>query len=309
MSVSWPNGHKFAFTIFDDTDFVSLEKVKSVYDFLSDLGMRTTKSVWVMKGEGTPTNGGATCEDRNYLNWLLALQERGFEIALHNIAPTTSPRKLTRLGLDRFRELFGDRMAIHCNHLGCLENIYWGAARLSSWRGAAYKIVKRKNAGISRGHVEGDPLFWGDLCRERISYVRNFVFERLNTLAMCPEMPYHDSRKPFVNFWFASTNGSSLRRFLGNFTLANLDQLIDEGGMCIAYVHFACGFAYGREIDPAFRERMEYISSKNGWFAPVSQILDFLRNGESCEDRTISSQKLDQLETRWLASKIFRGTS
>ncbi len=40
-----------------------------------------------------------------------------------------------------------------------------------------------------------------------MSYVRNFVFDEINTLAACPEMPYFDPAKPFVNAWFASLPG------------------------------------------------------------------------------------------------------
>lgn len=132
--------------------------------------MRTTKSVWVFKGNGAPTNAGSTCEDRAYLDWVLSLQEQGFEIGIHNIAPITSSREMTIQGLDRFRELFGEQMAIHCNHLGCRENVYWYDARLTGWRRAAYNALTRgRNGNVSSGHVQGDPLFWGDLCQKRIS--------------------------------------------------------------------------------------------------------------------------------------------
>ncbi len=310
MSMFWPNGHQFAFTIFDDTDYATLEKVKPIYDLLTDLGIRTTKSVWVLSGKGEPWNGGSTCEDHNYLNWLLELQQKGFEIALHNIAPCTSSRDYVRRGLDRFRELFGNQLMIHCNHVGCRENIYWGDARLSGWRRAAYNVITRgRNRNVFRGHVEGDPLFWGDLCRERVRYVRNFVFENLNTLAMCPEMPYHDSSKPFVNFWFASANGATLEVFLRNFTRDRLDRLIHDGGLCVAYVHFAAGFAANGSADAEFRRRVEYVASKNGWFAPVAAVLDYLRGGADTADRTISPAALRRLETKWLAGKILKGTS
>jgi hypothetical protein len=310
MRVSWPNGHKFAFTIFDDTDWATVEKVRPVYDLLTDLGMRTTKSVWVLRCEGRAMNEGATCDDREYREWVMSLQNQGFEIGIHNVSPTTSTREETRRGLERFRELFGEEKIIHCNHLGCQENMYWYDARLTSWRRGLYRaLTLRRPNGVSRGHVEGDPLFWGDLCREHISYVRNFVFDELNTLAVCPEMPYHNAFRPFVNYWFASANGSSLRRFLGNFTFANLDRLIEEGGLCIAYVHFAADFARDGQIDEEFRRRLEYVASHNGWFAPVSAVLDHLRGGGDCAARSISTTKLRKLETKWLADKILKGTS
>ena len=38
-----------------------------------------------------------------------------------------------------------------------------------------------------------------------IEQVRNFVFSDINTLKSCPYMPYQDPTKPYVNYWFASS--------------------------------------------------------------------------------------------------------
>ncbi len=306
----WPDGRRFALTFFDDTDWATRENTAPVYDLLDSLGLRATKSVWMFRGAGEPTNAGATCEDRDYLEWVLTLKRKGFQIGLHNVAPSTSPRELTRSGLNRFRELFGDERLVHCNHVGCDENIYWGAARLAGWRRAVYNTLTRgRNEHNSRGHHEGDELFWGDLCRERVSYVRNFVFDDLNTLAMCPRMPYHDPSKPYVNYWFASANGSSLRRFLNNFTYEKIDRLVAGGGLCVAYVHFAAGFAAGGKVDAEFRRRLEYIAAQGGWYPTVSTALDYLRAGATTVERSISAVDLRRLETRWLARKLVGGTS
>jgi hypothetical protein len=310
VNVNWPAGRKFAFTVFDDTDWATLETVKPVYDLLADLGMRTTKSVWLFRGEGTTDHGGSTCEDRDYLRWLLGLQKQGFEIGLHNAAPVTSTRERVWLALERFRDLFGEQMLIHCNHARCLDGIYWGDARLSGWRRELYNVLtKGRNRQVFRGHVEGDPLFWGDLCQKRVLYVRNFVFADPNTLAICPEMPYHDPARPLVNFWFASADGGTCIRFLRNFTFKKLDRLIETGGLCIAYVHFAGGFARDGVVDAEFRRRLEYIAAKDGWFAPVSAVLDYLRGGGTREDRAISPARLRRLESRWLADRVLKAVT
>jgi len=308
--ISWPEGRAFAFTIFDDTDGAEVENVKPVYDLLASLGMRTTKSAWVFQGESTAARHGRTCEDPAYLEWMLSLQQQGFEIGLHNAAPVTSPRERTHRALERFRELFSKEPLVHCNHTGCQEGIYWGDARVSGWRRTLYNLLTRgRRRGAFRGHIEGDPLFWGDLCQERVRYVRNFVFDELNTLAVCPEMPYHDPAKPYVNFWFASTEAPRLSSFLQNFTVRNIDRFVAEGGLCIAYVHFAFEFAPHGRIDPEFRHRLEHIASKDGWFAPVSEVLDYVRNSGSRSDRIISPARLRQLETRWIVSKLAKGTT
>ena len=310
MRVQWPNGKRFAFSIFDDCDWASVERFKPVYDLLISLGMRATKSVWVTTSSEPGLNGGATCNDREYLEWVLDLQRQGFEIGLHNVAPGTSTRPQVHEGLTRFRQLFGDSMIAHANHVGCREGIYWGDARLSGWRRELYKLLTRDSRGEHRGHVEGDPLFWGDLCRQHVRYVRNFVFPTLNTLAMCPMMPYHDSRRPWVNFWFAGTDGGSRRVFLENFTFEKIDELEREGGLCIAYVHFGAGFVRnGGDVDPDVRARMQYLASKPGWFPTVSEALDFLRSNADPHTRSIPPKALRRLETRWLMAKTLQGVS
>ncbi len=307
MKISWPAGRQFAFTIFDDTDWASIARLRPVYDLLADLGMKTTKSVWIFDGEGNPEINGHSCKNEAYRDWVLSLQRKGFEIALHNTAPVTSPRERTRRGLDHFRTLFGSDTFPHCNHYGCDENLYWGDARLSGWRRTIYNAStrgRRRNRYV--GHVEGSPLFWGDLSRERVSYVRNFVFDELNTLSICPEMPYHDLSRPYVNFWFASADGGSPRKFLSNFTIPKIDRLAAAGGLCIAYVHFAAGFAKDGKLDPNFIRIMEYVASRNAWVAPLSQVLDYLRANARPEERVLSRKRLAQIEAQWLRRKILQ---
>jgi hypothetical protein len=305
-AVSWPNGRRFAFTIFDDTDWATKPRVAPIYSLLGELQMRATKSVWV-RGNRTGLNEGSTCEDPEYVEWLLELQREGFEIGLHNVAPGTSNRAQIGESLTRFRELFGDGMIAHANHVGCDEGIYWGDARLTGWRRAVYRRLTAGTRATHRGHIEGDPLFWGDLCRSQVRYVRNFVFPHLNTLAMCPLMPYHDPARPWVNFWFAGADGGSCRSFLENFTRDAIDRLEDEGGLCIAYVHFGAKFARDGEVLPEVRAVLEYVAAKPGWFPHVSQALDFLRGDATPEQRRIPQHQLRRLETRWLLTRVADG--
>ncbi|MBZ5606289.1 MAG: hypothetical protein LAO79_28695 [Acidobacteriia bacterium] len=303
LQIRWPGNRPFAFTVIDDTDWATVQNVKPVYDLLADLGFRTTKTVWMFQSENG-INPGETCEDAEYRSWVVALQNRGFEIALHNAAAGTSDRVRSLRALDGFRDLFGNDTAIHCNHTGCLENLYWGDTRLSGWRRGVYRSLTRGvRTEISRGHVAGDPLFWGDACRERVRYVRNFVFDQLNTLKMCPEMPYYDPAKPYVNLWFASADAGNLATFLRNFTYAAIDRLVSERGLCIVYSHFGGGFAPGGHLDREFANRMTYIAGKGGWFAPVSTVLDHLRGEAGADERIIAPAALASLESRWLQNR------
>ena len=157
------------------------------------------------------------------------------------------------------------------------------------------------------GHVEGDESFWGDVCRSRIRYCRNFVFPQINTLSACPLMPYHDPDRPFVNQWYASTEGSRCSTFTAALTERAQDQLEEEGGACIMYTHFGHGFIENGSMNQRFRKLMERLSRKNGWFVPAGTLLDYLRAQRG--DQVIPETVRSRIEAKWLMIKAFRGTS
>jgi hypothetical protein len=292
--MNWPDGKSFAFTVFDDTDGARVDNVAEVYRMLDDLGLRTTKSVWMTREKTPVKTAGSTCEDAEYLAWVLHLRQRGFEIGYHLNAADTSTRAETKDGLDRFRELFGHDPLSMANHSACEENIYWGADRLSGVRRIIYNLATRyKNSGRYRGQIETDPLFWGDLCRERIRYCRGFVYPEINTLSICPHMPYHDPDRPYVNYWYAAAEGPNIDSYLHLLSEPNQDRLEAEGGACIVYTHFASGFQDADRLNGRFKAQMERMAKRNGWFVPVSTLLDYLmeRNGH------------------WLLPKLRKGTS
>ena len=127
--------------------------------------MRVTKSVWVLPPTGEALYGGSSCAEPDYLAWALELQRSGHEIALHNVASSTSRREETLAGLDRFRELFGHDPRTLANHVGNLEAIYHGEQRVTGARRVIYNLLTRgRRRRLFEGHVPESPLFWGDLC-------------------------------------------------------------------------------------------------------------------------------------------------
>jgi len=302
--VSWPDGKDFAFTVFDDTDLATLDNVRDVYAFFTDCGFRTTKSVWPICGNETPKVGGTTCEDDKYLQWVLRLKEQGFEISLHNVTYHTSHRDETNRGIEKFYELFGHYPYSMANHTGCGESIYWGNYRLTGFNEAIYNLFRNVNKGRFQGHIESSPLFWGDLCQKKIKYVRNFVFGDINTLKMCPFFPYHDQRRPYVNYWFASSEGAKVNSFVSTLAEKNQDRLAAEGGACIMYTHLACGFYENGRLHPRFKSLIERISKMNGWFVPVQTLLDYLLEVRGHHD--ITDRQRRTLERKWLMYKIIK---
>jgi len=208
--IEWPEGKRFAFTAFDDADHDRLHNVRPVYDFLTQLGLRTTKSVWTLAAPADTPLGGLTTEDAEYLAWAQSLQSAGFEIGFHGARSVSSERGITAQALARFREQFGHDPRTMSNHFQNAESMYWGPARLSGWRRLVYLAAHALHPVHGEGHVEGSPYFWGDLCHAHVRYMRNFVFREINTLAACPQMPYRDPARPFVNAWFTSSEGGDV---------------------------------------------------------------------------------------------------
>ena len=277
----WPEGKRFAFTIFDDTDSATLENVPPIYALLDELGFRTTKSVWPLRGSGQGIWPGDTCQDPEYLGWLLELQAKGFEIGYHLATCDTSSRAQTREALDLFRKCFGHDPMTAANHADCLEGMYWGDARLTGLPRAVYNVLTRfRYHRKFLGHMEGSDLFWGDLCRERIRFMRNFVFPDTDTLACGARIPYVDADRPFVNGWFSSSDGHDLGTALACLSEANQDALEAAGGACILYAHLGHGFLEGGRPHPEFERLMRRLATKDGWFVPVHTLLEHLERNQ-----------------------------
>jgi hypothetical protein len=308
---SWPDQKRFAFTIFDDPDSQTLEAGREVYALLKDLGFRTTKGVWPVRGPREPSDHGITCDDAGCLPWLLDLQQAGFEIGLHNVTLHTSTREETIRGIERFEQLFGHQPLTMAQHYFCNENIYWGAQRVSGGRRLLYNLYSRLTQGGNRnrwrGHVEGDPLFWGDVCQAKVKYLRNFVFPDINTLKACPWMPYHDPQRPYVNYWYASSEGANVESFVRCLQEPNQERLEDEGGACIMYTHFGHGYYRDGRLDPRFRVLMERLAQRAGWFVPVRTLLDYLM--EHGGGGTLTDLARAQLERHWMLHKMRYGAA
>lgn len=305
--IAWPDGKRFAFAIFDDTDWASLENLLPVYSFLIERGFRFTKSVWIVEGDRSRgKNAGATCADPDYLRWVLNLQSQGFEIAFHHGTWHGLPRAEIHAALDKFAELFGGNPISAANHTGAEDGIYWTDARLTGLRKCLYNLLTCfRNYKATRGQIEGDSHFWGDLCKERIKYYRNFTFQDINTLAACPFMPYYDPLKPYVNYWFSASDGHDCESYNRCLSEENQDRLEAAGGACIMYTHFAKDFLTDGKLNPRFQELMARLSKKNGWFVPVATLLNFLseKNGR----HVITDGERRRLEWKWFGEKVFIG--
>ncbi len=303
--IVWPGGARFALSIIDDTDSATVATVRPIYDLLTDLGFRTTKTVWPLaSAAGTPL-AGDTLEDNEHRAWILELQRRGFEIAYHGASAAPSERPRSELALRRFREVLGHDVGVYASHAGQREAMYWGASRLSGLPARAFAAVNRLLDRDIRfyGEDDGSPYFWGDLCRAHVTYTRNFTFNDIDTLACDRRMPYHDPAKPYVRYWFSASNapqGDAFCHLLGD---ANQDRLLASGGACLAYTHFAYGFVVDGRVRGDLVRSLERLRGLPGWFATTSEILDHLRTvpGRGGE---ISKSDAARMQWRWIADNV-----
>ena len=303
----YPGGRRFAFTIMDDTDVATVANVRPVYRLLESLGMRTTKTVWPLAcPEGSRNfSSSETLEDDGYREFVVDLQARGFEIASHGATMESSERSRTIEGLERFRAVFGGYPRVHANHAYNRENLYWGRDRVDEpILRAAYGRLNGQPDGHYLGHEEGSPFWWGDWCREQVTYVRNLTFADVDLARINPSMPYHDSTRPLVRYWFSAADAEDEIEFRALLTPKRVDRLAQRGGFCILATHLGKGFVRDGQVDPDARRILEHIASLDGWFPTVAELLDWLR--EQRRDDGLSSREWRRMQWKWAADLLFR---
>ncbi len=306
--IVWPDGKKFAFTIFDDTDLSRPGNYEVVYDFLRDLGFKTTKSVWPLHHTTPGYIEGSTIEEKGtYLDYHKSLQASGFEIGYHCSSFSSHHTQDIARGLDLFKKEFGHDPVSMSNHADSKEAIYWGSQRLSGPNRWLYNLATRfRQTNSAFGENQNSQYFWGDICQSRIKYVRNFITGDINTLKQYPLMPYHDPSKAYVPYWYSSSEGPEVNSFNHTIREQAQDRLEDEGGACIMYTHFACGFQENGKLNPRFKELMTRLAKKNGWYVPTATLLDFLLHEQQKNywPTSITPIQRIQMESKWLLHKF-----
>jgi hypothetical protein len=274
---------------------------------LREYGLRTTKTVWPMDcPEGSRNFFAAeTLQNKDYLAFAHDLADAGFEIAFHGATMESSRRERTLEALELIRSEFGRYPRLSCNHGQNRENLYWGFKRFHSAPVRLLsRFLRRGDGNAYEGEVESSPFFWGDACRDRIQYVRNLTFERLNLLAVDPATPYHLASAPYVRYWFSTADAPDVRAFNRLLSQERIDRLEAEGGVCIVSTHLGKGFVKDGRVDPATESLLKYMADKRGWFVPVSEMLDrLLVTGRG---RTLTRGQLMRLELRFLMERIKR---
>jgi hypothetical protein len=315
----YPEGKSFGFTIIDDTDGCRLEMIRPIYDYLTKIGLKTTKTVWVKRPKAQSLgiwDEGDTLERDDYVVYLKSLQERAFEIALHNVSSQSNEREEIISGLEKFKEIFGEYPKINVHHEKNKENLYFKFAQSldlipTPFRSSFFMKIhslsrklrkfsgNKSHSGKERyieflGEAKDSNYFWGDICKERIKYIRsNIFYHDLNTLKCNPEIPYSALQTPYVNYWFDSSNGQDVNMFNKILNPRNIYLLIKGKGCCILYTHFGKGFSIVKDgritLNEEAKHRLAEIAGRaDGWYVPVSEMLDRLLSFKRLKFRLLS---------------------
>ena len=276
MQIKFPKNKSFAFTIIDDTDDAFLENIKPIYDLLNEHNILITKTVWVYPPRDSKYSKGDCLQRGSYLNYINKIIKYGFEVGLHNVGSGKYFREEILKGLADFKQKLGFYPKIHVNHSYNKDNIYCGSKRFSFPINYLVKFLYSHYDDFF-GDDPNSSHFWGDLHKKHIKYSRNLEVDNVNTLKIVPLMPYVDPKySQFSNYWYASTFAPNQWVFNKIINEKSIDKLESENGVCILYTHLGY-YVQDGIIDPGFVHMIKYISRKeNGWFAPVSEILDFL---------------------------------
>ncbi len=304
-----PYPYRAGFTMTDDTDDADLERVRIVYRALAEAGIRITKTVWVAPPEercGIPPLPdrileGITLEDPDYLRWCEQLGTQGFEIALHDPTAGNNRRALYERAFALLDRHFPPAHT-HIAHARNADHLYWqeGVVARGPLRWLLDRVARRHQ---SSGHEPASPYFWGDLCQQRIRYMRLFRTRALDTLSVNPSMPYFEREKPFVRGWFSATK----RSFTAATSETALAALVRDWGLCMLY-QYVCRWgdpATGRPL-PAFAAGVARLAAARAvWTEPASVLLDRLRHiqgvfmaarGATLHVLNTDSERLDHIQ-------------
>lgn len=304
--IEYPKGKDFVFTVFDDTDVATLEYIRPVYDTLTELDIYTTKSVWPLRcHEKNAYQGSHTLEDAQYALYIRELQSRGFEIAFHGSTMVSGDRTTTIRSLELYHAILGRNPRVCAFHAYNRENLYWGSLRLSvRLLRFLYKVIFREKKDFYQGHREGSPYFWGDICKKHIDYVRNFTFDEINLLNIADKIMYRDEATPWVRNWFLTADADNVEEFNRLLCEENQEKLCSERGICIVSTHFGKGFIKNGSLHPETKRLLHLLSQRNGWFVPVSTVLDFIESRTS--NNTLSGRERFILECKWCIHLVRR---
>ena len=85
---------------------------------------------------------------------------------------------------------------------------------------------------------------------------------------------------------------------------ANQERLEAEGGVCIVATHLGKGFTLAGRPDPETERLLGLLARRRGWFAPVGEVLDWLRARRDTD--ALPAGEWRRMQWRWARDLLRR---
>ena len=299
-----PDGKSFIFSIFDDTDVSTLDNIRPIYDYLTELEIFTTKSVWPLDNEQNNSNykGSHTLQHTEYVAYVKELARRGFEIAFHGASMESNKRDTTIEALKQFHEKLGFSPRTFASHAGNRENIYWGEHRFNfAVFRLLYRLLNHSKVDYYSGHNPQSQYYWADFCRDTFDYVRTFTYNDINLLNV-GKFPYRVKDRTCFKSCFYTSFADNVEEFNRLLSIKNQEKLLREQGVCIITTHFGKGFVKDGILNYTTKILLDRLAKQNGLFSPVCNVLKYM--SDSVGDNYITKNDLFMLEFKWFIDTI-----
>jgi hypothetical protein len=285
----YPSGHTFAFTIVHDADSAYSQRLAPLFEEFDALNMKITATVfvfwadWANQGKiwsswnriqdpgrkflapkGVPLVDDA--ERAFYLN----VATRGHEIGMHTPSDTSDTTEQLQRAFEYFARVFGHPPTIYVEHSQrsnkeTLENE--GANPRSDYYSLA--ILKLYHPWVwvdgPLGLPASDAPRYYDLVASKVApfsdeSAKRYGFDKIFTR---------------TGKWHLADGDG----FLQEYSVANIDDLERNRGIALVYTHLDSKWLDPdtRKMRTSLSQRLRYLASKNGWFAPAGTILDRVR--------------------------------
>lgn len=282
----YPNGHTFAFTIVHDADSSYSRRLAPLFDEFDALNMKITATVfvywadWAQDGKIWSSWNRIDDPEKKFLApqavplvddneraFYLGLAARGHEIGMHTPSDTSDTTRRMQSAFEYFAQTFGHPPAIYVEHSTrsnkeTLQNE--GANPRSNYYSLA--VLKSYHPWV---WVDGP---WGLPADNEPRYYDLVAFN--GAPFSNEESQHYGLDKVFMRTgkWHKADGDG----FLDEYSEANVDDLERNRGIALVYTHLDSKWldAGTHKMRAPICDRLRYITSKNGWFAPASVILD-----------------------------------
>jgi len=282
----YPNGHTFAFTIVHDADSAYSQRLAPLFEEFDALNMKITATVfvfwadWANRGKIWSSWNQITDPGKRFLApkavpleddaeraFYLNIAARGHEIGMHTPSDTSDTTEQLQKAFEYFTRVFGHPPAIYVEHSHASNQETLGneGANLGS---------KYYSLAILRSY---HPWVWVDGPLGLPASDAPKYYDLIASKAA----PFSDESAKRYGFdkIFARTGKWKLADgdgFLLEYSVANIDDLERNRGIALVYTHLDSKWLDmdTRKMRAPLSERLRYVASKNGWFAPASTILD-----------------------------------